>query len=162
MRILALDISTTHIGWCIGDGADYVRSGVLAPSGDLWQRLTRIADMTHNWFYDGDTADDERPTVVAFEEPRGNHANMHTNIVLGYAVGLWLSPWLAHGWEIVPVHVQQIKATGCHKGTRRNPGPRRVAASIAGKDEIGPDEADAIGCWLAALSKLREREWETS
>lgn len=150
MRVLAFDVSTTNVGWCAGVDGDYLDSGCFSPPGELWDRLTAIAwewaERTLSWTWKHD--------VVAFEEPRGDHRNMHTNIVLGYANGLVLAPFLARGAEPLPVHIRQIKATGVHKHTPR------VAAELVGKDTVGPDEADAIGCWLAAQKILKERRWE--
>lgn len=148
MRILAFDVSTRHTGWCVGNGSDYVASGCFSPKGDLWQRLATMANWASRWFI-GPAA--HKADVIAFEEPRGDHGNMNTNIVLGYANGLVLAPWLSHGWEILPIHIAQIKRSGCHKNALL------IAASIAGKP-VGEDEADAIGCWLAAWTVLRERE----
>lgn len=143
--ILALDVSTTNTGWCIGDGPDYIASGVFSPKGDLWTRIVAIGHEVKrlNFAY-GPLA------VVAFEEPQGNHGNMGTNIKLGYVNGVALGALLLSldAPELLPVHIAQIKATGCHKRARP------VAAAIAGKREVGEDEADAIGCWLAALGKL--------
>jgi Holliday junction resolvasome RuvABC endonuclease subunit len=150
VKILALDVSTQNVGWCAGVDDEYVVSGCLSPSGDVWERLRQIAvdweerALSWQWQFD----------VVAFEEPRGQHHNMDTNIKLGYANGLVLAPFLARGAEPLPVHIRQIKATGVHKHTTR------VAAGLVGKDTVGPDEADAIGCWLAAQKILKERRWE--
>ena len=151
MKILALDVSTQHVGWC--DGIDGVIRGssCFSPQGDLWERLIQIERWatTH-------ACGTRRPDMVAFEEPRGNHHNMHTNIVLGYANGVILAPFMRYGVEILPVHVMQIKATGVHKGATR------VAAATVGKapDAVGPDEADAIGCWLVAEAERKRRGWE--
>ena len=152
-RILALDVSTTAAGWCLADDDVYVASGVFKPHGGIWQRLHELAGLAHTSFYEPDSPQIE---IVAFEEPRGNHGNMDTNIKLGYANGVMLAPWLAHGLEVLPVQIATIKATGCNK-TRQG---RMVAASIAGKAEVSGDEADAIGCWLAAWAVIRERELE--
>jgi len=148
--ILALDISTTNIGWCIAEDGEYVNSGCFSPSGDLWERLVESAWVWHQrtlswqWLVD----------VVAFEEPRGQHHNMDTNIKLGYANGIVLAPFLARGARPMPVHLQKIKNTGACKGDVG----QRIAADLVGKESVGPDEADAIGCWLVAWAMVRQEQ----
>ena len=60
-----------------------------------------------------------------------------------------------HDCRFLPINTMKVKATGYHKGTRFE------AAALIGKSyavglELGPDEADAIGVWQAALKMLRE------
>ncbi len=41
--ILALDASSTNVGWCLAQGEQYIDSGVYRPQGDASQRVREIA-----------------------------------------------------------------------------------------------------------------------
>jgi len=148
MRILALDPSTTNVGWCFGfdDHDTPVRSGVYTPKGKVDERLIRI----HSWAHD--LMLDLGPDLVAVEEPAGDHRNRKTDRLLANVTGILLSVSLeTEVWDFIRVYPSQVKATKCSKD---NP---VYAAATAGKPEVGPDEADAIGVWLVAVSHVRER-----
>ena len=149
-KILALDISTRNVGWCLAEDGKYWCSGCLSLEGDVWERLQESArvwsQLTLSWQWKVD--------IVAFEEPRGQHHNMDTNIKLGYANGIVLAPFLARGARPMPIHLQKIKNTGVCKGEAG----QRIAADLVGKESVGPDEADAIGCWLVAWAMVRQEQ----
>jgi len=76
--ILALDASSTAVGWCVGQGSEYLNSGTYRPSGDCASaRIHHIAEWTR------DTIATYDPDLVAIEEPMGHHRNLRTDRLLG-------------------------------------------------------------------------------
>jgi len=71
MIILALDVSSTHIGYCISEDADYVVSGVFVPKVKADERVAQIV----KWALDKIRR--YEPDVVVIEEPAAN--NSHRN-----------------------------------------------------------------------------------
>lgn len=147
MKILALDASTTAVGWCEANDDEYVNSGVFLPSKGEWQeRIQDIGRWMHNlqfrWHYD----------VLFYEIATGSHRNMATDRKLG---ALEYACWCQarrFSVGVVPVTASQVRATGVHK--------KALAAAIAvagGElDTRRPgDEADALGVWLAGLKVLK-------
>ncbi len=152
MRLLALDASSTAVGWAEFDGADYVASGVYLPPGDDWH--DRVLSI-HSWLHD--TLEVFDLDVLAYEIASGSHGNMATDRKLGaveyvcwVAARSWLVRWL-------PVNVQQVKASGCSKQAIAN--AEAVAGHKLDKRHAG-DEADAIGVALAALRLLKMEAME--
>jgi len=149
VRILALDASTTAVGWCAAEDGEYVVSGVFRPAGvDAQARLQAI----HEWLYRRMSA--IGPTVLAYEEPHGDKGNRRTDRWLGAVMGVALSVACEFRCQFVRVHNSTVKATGYHKGAIRD------AALLVGKEprEMGGDEADAIGVWQAVERMKREEE----
>ncbi len=142
IKILALDPSSTNVGWCMAEGAGYVSSGVFSPRGDADARIRQIA----TWA--AEMLAEHLPDLVVLEEPAGDHGNRKTDRLLarvgGVIEGLAVTLVTA---DILRVWPSQVKASGCHKHALR------VAAHVAGKLVVGPDEADAIGVWGAALAR---------
>ena len=150
MILLALDASTTAVGWALFDGPDYVDSGVYVPKGEDW--VDRVMSIGA-WLYDSELEYDD----LAFELATGNKGNMHTNRLLG-AVEYEIRQFCRiHEIAVHTVTASQVKATGCHK----------LAISVAGAIAVHPmngkhpgDEADAIGVALAMNKMIREQERE--
>jgi len=143
MIILALDQSSTHIGFCVAEDADYILSGVYIPKGDADARLAQIVDWA------GNKITTYEPKVVVLEEPAANnaHRNAKTDRLLARVGGAIEAVALCHGVTVGRVWPSQVKGTGCSKDGLW------FAASVAGKKAVGPDEADAIGVWLAWITK---------
>ena len=143
MIILALDASSTHIGYCIGEDADYVVSGVFVSKGkaDEWvaQIVTWAIGKIRRY----------EPDIVVIEEPAANnsHRNARTDRLLSRVCGAIEAVAICSGCKFVRVWPSQVKATGCSKDSPR------FAAGVAHKDSVGSDEAYAIGVWLAWLTK---------
>lgn len=147
-RILAFDASSTHVGYCLGENGQYLDSGVFSPRQEqAHQRVTAIV-----WWATRVIAE-KAPEVVAIEEPAGDHANRRTDRLLA---GVWWALYtvaiLQGVTRVVRVWPLSVKRTGASKNNRA------AAAAIAGKAAVGPDEADAIGVWIAAESKLGQRQ----
>lgn len=140
--ILALDPSSTNVGWCLAQGNRYLNSGYFHPKGDADERVTAIVC----WFDHMIQIHD--PDLVAVEEPTGHHRNLRTDRLLARVFGCIEGVSVISGVPLLPIHAMKVKATGFSKDTPRE------AALLIGKDEIGPDEADAIGVWQAALVQL--------
>lgn len=181
--ILAIDPSTTKVGWCYvtTDGA-YLNScsinlGKLAKEelpwppwtdcatplpdtdslGLAWDRLWAfslwVRGMARSTLIDGTLY---RVAAVAVEEPAVSKGNLDTDRKMGAAMGIIYAAAACHGIGVVRINPSQVKATGYSKKNTRS---MRDAALFAGKDKVSKDEADAIGVAMAAVKKLREREW---
>jgi hypothetical protein len=146
-KIVAFDASSTHVGYCLGDSGAYLTSGVYCPpDGEPHQRVTEIV------FWALGLIDRHRPDIVAIEEPAGDHGNRKTDRLLA---GVWWSLYtvavLQGVRRIVRIWPSQVKAT---RASKDNPA---YAAAVAGKRRVTPDEADAIGVWIAAEGKVGQR-----
>jgi len=144
MKILALDPSSTNVGYCIAQGRDYAASGCFAPRGKADVRVRRIV-----LWADGMLQTYE-PNIVALEEPAGDHGNRKTDRLLARVGGAIEALAVLRGLPVVRVWPSQVKATKCCKDNLR------YAAAVAGK-AVGKDEADAIGVWLAVLARGEQR-----
>ncbi|MBN1923055.1 MAG: hypothetical protein JW892_17545 [Anaerolineae bacterium] len=147
--ILALDQSTTHVGWCVGEGLDYVESGVFIPTGKEDTRLMAIYGFVVRML------NRHKPDVLAIEEPAGDRGNRRVDRLLGELKGFVKAAAYSNGLkpgQIAIVYPTTVKATGVHKNALS------MASAICGKQVTSPDEADAIGVWLATASNLTRRE----
>ena len=147
--ILALDASTTAVGWCLADGAEYVDGGVYKPKrrADIWERMQQIKEWLCLMLGQGHVK------LVAYEEPVPNRGNMKTNRNLGALMGIAFTVAGDNGAQFLRVHPMKVKATGLCKDSRR------IVAAYVGKEEVGGDEADAVGVWMAALEMMRETKY---
>ena len=154
-RILALDASTTAVGFCIADGDAYVASGVYLPrGGEWWDRVTAVGNwLTNTLIADGDIA------TVVYELATGNRGNMRTNRLLGAVEyeARYVTAKLYR--QFAPVTASQVIASGVHK--------RQLwaAAAITKRpmdDRYAGDEADAIGVWQAWLAQEIGRTYATA
>lgn len=150
MKILALDPSSTHIGYCIAAGDEYVASGVFVPKGQADGRLAQIVD----WALHKITI--YEPEIVVLEEPAANnaHKNPKTDRLLARVGGAIEAVALLNGVQVERVWPSQVRASGVSKDGLW------AALRITGKKKVGPDEADAIGVWQAWITKGGGRESE--
>lgn len=156
MIILAIDPSTTKIGWCLAHDQHHVQSGVLNladgayKKADAWQRLARLRAWTEQTLvqYGAD--------VLVAEEPTGDHLNRRTDRLLGAALGVLLAEACRADVVFDLVHPSQVKATGFSKVDLW------AAAALIGVPvaEMGADRADAIGVWQAWLRVIDEQRRE--
>ena len=152
--ILALDASTTAVGWCVGwtDGR-YDSSGVYLPPGKEWhERVSNIS----GWLWERIEWEDVE--YIAFEVATGNRGNMATHRKLGAVEYVIQQACSTFDMSCLRVTASQVKAIGCSKDALA------VAESIVGGTldaKHAGDQADAVGVWLAAVKLLREKEWES-
>jgi len=151
MILLALDASTTAVGWALCHDADPQMSSVFVPDPALpWWSRVRLVGM---WLQD----EPWEPAVIGYELATGRHGNVHTDRVLGaleYEVRLTA---IRIGAEFVTVSASQVKATGVHKD----------ALEMARQFKRGPlhethpgDEADALGVSIVAWGIVKVKGWE--
>ena len=147
MKILAIDASTSNVGWCIADSDGYVLSGQWRPMVASFAAVLLYREWAISMV--GATA----PDVVFYERPSGVHGNMWTNALLG---ALWYETWCCSNNNLVVVSPAEIKKTGVCKGAYQNPYKSFNVSGLskAAKKRID-DELDAIGCWLAGLEKMK-------
>ena len=153
--LLALDASTTAVGWCLSKDGRYLDSGVYVPDGKDW--VTRIL-VIEDWLYAFDWQA-VRPDTIAFEVATGNRGNMATHRKLGaveYAIrSIAIIEYQA---DVIAVSASQVRASGCHKHAL--PVALAIVRELPARPDrsLSPghedDEADAIGCYLAAWSIL--------
>lgn len=148
--LLAIDASTTTVGWAVFVDGEYRESGVYMPiSLDAWQRIMEYGKWLRKWWnyrFHGPPI----PRIVAYELATGNRGNMRTNRLLGaveYATRINIMDA-----QLITVTASQVIATGCHK--IKGLVGAAVASDIAGKEITKADEIDAIGVALAALAKM--------
>ena len=159
---LALDISTTAVGWCWATGSEYLTSGRYRPKAgnvnleidhvphreggtDAWLRILDI----YRWLEHQLDEIVALPDVILVEEPTGKRGNPRTDRLLGAVIGMVAVIALHKGAELRLVHPKTAKATGIHKDALDE------AMALTGKDEMTGDEADAIGIWLAYVTEER-------
>lgn len=146
-KVIALDPSSSNVGWATFLDGEYMNSGVFTPSGKTEQRVFKIFqwvnDTVRMWNYrDSDT-------TVVIEEPAGSHKNAKTDRLLARVGGIIESVMWMNGWRVARVWPSQVKATGVCKDHLD------AAAAIAGRG-VGPDEADAIGVGLAYFAQVKK------
>jgi Holliday junction resolvasome RuvABC endonuclease subunit len=140
LKIVSFDPSSTNVGYCVAEDGKYCESGVFKPKGK--DREARLGSIF--WWVLA-FLQEHRPDVVAFEEPAGDHRNRKTDRLLANVGGLILAAaFLVETPRCVRVWPSQVKASRCSKENRV------YAAAVSGKRKVGPDEADAMGVWLAA------------
>jgi len=156
MILLALDASTTAVGWSLFGGADYVDSGVYRPKGDDW--VSRVCDI-ERWLYDVDVEADY--DTIGYEIATGNRGNMATHRKLGAVEFVVRQYCKFTDIDLHTVTASQVKATGCHKNAPWAATTIKRSQQPDGYlDEKHPgDEADAIGVALAVIRKAREAEY---
>lgn len=138
-RILALDQSTTAVGWLVAIDDQYLASGTFRPhSRDAWERLRQagawLEQMVADW----------QPEAIVAEEPAGDHGNRRSDRLLGAALGIVLERARIAGVPCRLVHPRHVRDTGLHKKAKK------LAAAWIGKERVSGDEADAVGVWQAA------------
>ena len=154
MLILALDASTTAIGWALFKDDKLDNSGVYVPPPklDWWIRVSWFG----TWLKE---SLDRNPCIstIAYELATGRHGNAHTDRLLGAVE--YEARRIAHACtrDFITDTASQVRATRCHK---KNLG-FAVGVKGAPLDKKHPgDEADAIGVGLAAWGKIKKEQWE--
>ena len=142
--ILALDASSRNVGWTLAQGDRYINSDVYRPRGNTKQRIIGIA------YWTAQMLQIHSPDLVVIEEPTGSHRNPKTDRLLARVCGNIEGICIISGVPVLWVHAMKVKATGLHKDATR------LTARFIGKSSIGPDEADSIGTWQAALVLLNQ------
>lgn len=152
--ILAVDAGSRHLGFCAARGERCICSWQeTVRGGTSGARIAHIARLFRQ------VLQRYRPSIVALEEPMGDHRNRRTDRVLGRVCGaleaaVALAPDADPPVRLLWINPSTVKATGFSK---ENP---RAAARLVGKEEVSPDEADAIGVWQAALCQLQAERLE--
>lgn len=156
-RILALDASTTAVGWCVADGTEYVCSGVFVPdkNGDWYERVYAIECWVGNTLLG-----DQDIELVVQEWPTGNKKNMRTNVLLGtpmYAARRAVKE-TSGVREWMSVTASQVRGSGYHKkaiwaAEALIRDATKGKRGLASKGKYREDEADAIGVWRAWVKK---------
>ena len=151
MPILALDASTTSVGWAIRrmrkDRSISILSNAFKNQGDDW--VERIENFG-KWL--GQSLMAEEFALVIFERATGNKFNMRTNIKLGGVQYEAQRQCRRHDYiTFLTVTASSVKATGVYKGDL-------VAAELykgkplsARTKALRGDEADALGVLKAYL-----------
>jgi len=154
-KLLALDASTTNIGYAVMVDGKITKADVYRPRGGVQARLRLTARWLHMLMVShGDF------THLAIEEAMGNHKNRQTDRKLSRVIGACLAIAALHDAHWLLIHPSTIKATGCHKHALR------IAEATAGLEHGsldrpgGEDIADAIGCALAAWTEIRQLKLE--
>ena len=149
--MLALDASTTAVGWCLADNDGYVDSGCFRPkSRDVWKRIDQIYDWVEGFVRGEFNYARKHLWLVAIEEPTGSHGNARTDRLLGAVLGVVRAVCHRFGVRFLLINPMQVKATGLDKDHTAE------AALYVGKAEVDSDQADAIGLWQAAMQVLLE------
>jgi Holliday junction resolvasome RuvABC endonuclease subunit len=158
--LIALDPSSTNVGYCVVRDGEVVTSGTFTPDnhGDNADAAADCRTM-QIILWANDLFQAYPPAVLAMETPAGNHGNRRTDRLLGRVWGALESAAIITAQQtytepprIIAVYPTQVKST---KASKDNP---RYAAAVVGKRKVGPDQADAIGVWLYAESLLRIAE----
>jgi Holliday junction resolvasome RuvABC endonuclease subunit len=153
---LAIDAGSEWAGVCVGTGREHRFSGrqnmkkyTRMHYGDpdnVWSRVEMFAHWTAVLICS------YRPDFLIMELPTGDHDNRHTDRVMGALLGALIIEATRGGARRVQCTPQEVKATGYHKGAKRD------AALFVGVplEQMKSDQADALGLWQAGLIKVRD------
>ncbi len=161
-RLLALDPSTTRVGWAVFVGHELKVAGVLTPRRTKDAYLDRIAS-----FVDGvvDLVEFHKPATVVVEVPSGKAARgsmpgmAGTQAIYGMAVG---AVW-AHLWDTLGAAGGSVETVTEREWTRSVRKERRAALVRLEHPELewvadrGMDMADAVGIGKWWLSERNAR-----
>ena len=146
--IMAIDAGSRYLGFCVAYGGQYVSSWTHETAGD--DPSLRIAEIAR---YTARQLRRYQPAVIAIEEPKGDHGNRHTDRVLGRVCGAIEAAVALDASEeprqILWINPMDVKGTGFCKDTLQ------AVRNLVRKDDLGPDEADAVGIWLVAVGQLQ-------
>ena len=157
MIILALDASTTAVGWALFKDDQLDNSGVYVPPPklDWWERVARFG----GWLR-GSLASNPNISVVAYELATGRHGNAHTDRLLGAVeYEARRMAYVYVGAHFITVTASQVRATECHK--ERLPNAIGVKGGAPLDKKHPGDEADAIGVGLASIKKITMQRLES-
>jgi len=155
MIILALDASTSAVGWALCRDADLQMSSVYVPDPDLpwWSRVRSIGAWIMSERLYGQFGG---IGVIAYELATGRHDNLHTDRVLGAVEYECRMVAVDTGAEFVTVTASQVKATEVHKGNLEM--ARQFKGGLLHETHAG-DEADALGVAIAAWGVVKAKGW---
>jgi Holliday junction resolvasome RuvABC endonuclease subunit len=107
MTILALDASTTTIGYAAMNGDELLQWGAFTPSGPLYDRIAQGGDWLRRWLDLHGT-----PETVAIERPFVG-ASWDSTIKQSYMVGTLIAVARSRGANVVEVNPQErLNAAG--------------------------------------------------
>lgn len=143
--ILAVDPSSTNIGWMIAHGG-FITGGTYSPKGRQDFRFASIAEWA------AETIAIYDPDILAYEYPV-MASNPHSTLMVARAA--YIIEGVARHLGITdvrPCNPQTVKNTGFSKETIME-----AAALIGfeGCDEVSEHLADAIGVWQVVANGLR-------
>lgn len=156
MNLLALDASTTALGWVQarveGMTFEVVGHGTFRPEGPWWQRTCWIGDYVENLV----TSLGWQADVVAYEVPTGNRGNMVTHRRMGaaeYAVVLAAHYHTEHVWGINAgaVAAEDVSKHGQYADV--------LFAELAGDAAGSEDELDAMAVAMVAHRRWIDEVW---
>ena len=161
MRILALDASTTAIGYALLDCEqrspdDLLGHGLIKPPGDLWRRISGGMEWLHRWMdHNG------QPLVVALERPFVGKS-WDSTIKQSYMVGALGAVAKGRDCRIIEINPQE-RLTAAGISSKAPSLKRAVVARVnqvygLGLKPTEHDIADAVLVGWAAQGKLRELE----
>ena len=145
MKILALDMSSSHIGLCY-DGWDFQTLTLRSP--DIAQRCLQAATQVRALITDADI------DMVAVESPVARFASavIPQARVSGAVLAVLAVAQVA--WVEIAPAAAKLALTG--KGNAKKPA-MIAAATLATKRNLDEHQADAYGLWLAARAMKVER-----
>jgi hypothetical protein len=154
MVILAIDPSTTKVGTCWANEFSYLGSRTTELGiQDLWR--DRNPEMNEAWgrieqyaVRIEESVNNIKPQYIAFEVPISLGKGSRRLRLLSAIEALTRHYAYKHNVTFIEIHPVQVRATGIHKRACGE------AEALLDKSDIGPDEADAIGIWIAALKKI--------
>jgi len=155
-RVLALDASTTHVGFVVASDK-YEVGWQIAYKGDLDQRMLAIGKEVQQVLFDF------LPHWVAIENPvfikrgRGGTGGVPTFYKLSKIIGMVQYLCLINGVKVLEVHPWSVKLAlaGARRASKKR--MREAACSFLGLSEIGEHHADAVGVWLSWKKKVLGR-----
>lgn len=144
MRLLALDASSTNIGWCIWDGSNAEAHGTIRLSGNLVERLC-LAETAISALLDK-----HAPGAIALEAPAFSRTS---ELVSQQRVaGVLLLVVTRRGYlslEIAPSQAKKVLT-----GNGRAKKPEMIAAARLHMPTCDEHAADALAVALAAYGRF--------
>jgi Holliday junction resolvasome RuvABC endonuclease subunit len=141
-RLLALDISSTHIGCALFDDEVFVSATSYTIKGDLQKRLVAIGDLMRELLK-------LRPELLAIEAPA---FASREHVALQRAAGAMLCQWRGGSVQEIAPAAAKVALTGHGRADKDE--MIRAAGFIASGCTIDEHAADAVAVGLAALAKL--------
>ena len=167
-KILALDASTTAIGWAVLESDrqspdDLLYHGLHKPKGELWERITKGTRWFHGWMeqctFPGLVIAIERPFVRMGRKGGRRIGNWNSTIKQSYMVGALGAIAGGHGFRIIEINPQE-RLTAAGISSKAPSLKRAVVARVNQMYGLGlkvteHDIADAVLVGWAAQGKLK-------
>lgn len=155
IRVLALDISSTHIGIAVMDGREVREVFTYVLRGDLYHRIEQCAD----WVRVLPMLGVEVLAIEGAAYKARPLAMIAQQRVVGIVLGAWLSRRQAVGLEAPIVEVPPVSAKAALSGNVHADKEQMIACvqqqyPLLG--DISEHDADAIAVGLAAIGKLEQ------